>query len=158
MRAMATIEDVLACEDPTDFAIALSNLVFPRYDQEGFASLTPDEQVAYCVDALEREVNNGGFDQFFLNSSGDTVPETLAALEAIGAAQVAAMLREAVSLFPGGEPPRDREERYQRALGAPEATREAWNGLDSRFYDYPDDLTALMRAFVTRNRSGFRPW
>lgn len=155
---MTTIEDVLANEDPTGFAIALSNLVFPRYDRDGFESLTLAERVAYCVDALEREVNNGGFEQFFLNSSGDTVPETLAALEAIGAVRAATLLREAVALFPGGGPPRNRDERYQKALGASDAARQAWIELNSRFYEYPDDLTALMRAFVTRNRSGFRPW
>jgi hypothetical protein len=51
-----TIDDVLKETDNTTFAIALSNLVFPRYDRDGFQALTGPEQVAYCVDALEREV------------------------------------------------------------------------------------------------------
>lgn len=34
---MPTIEDVLARLDPTEFSIALSDLVFGRYDRDGFA-------------------------------------------------------------------------------------------------------------------------
>src|SRR5438045_3506378 len=88
---MATINDVLGLQDQTEFAIALSNLVFPRWNRDGFQALTTAEQVAYCIDALEREVNNGGFEQFFVNSSGDTAAETVAALEGIGASKAATL-------------------------------------------------------------------
>jgi hypothetical protein len=50
----------------------MSNLVFARCEAAGFTALSQAEQTIYCLDALEREVNNGGFSQFFLNSSGDT--------------------------------------------------------------------------------------
>ena len=33
---MASIDEVLAQQDPTTFAIALSDLVFPRCDRDGF--------------------------------------------------------------------------------------------------------------------------
>jgi hypothetical protein len=155
---MTTIDEVLAKDDPTDFSIALSNLVFARWDRDGFAALTPEEQVAYCVDALEREVNNGGFDQFFWNTSGNTAHETLAALKAIGAPKAAAMLEEAIALFPGGRvvPDREARERVLEEMG--EAPREKWFALDGSFYEYPDDLTALMRAYVEKNRAKFRAW
>ena len=155
---MATIDDVLAKEDATEFAIALSDLVFPRYDRDGFAALTPDERVAYCVDALEREVNNGGFDQFFWNSSGDTAHETQAALGEIGAPAAAQLVREAIAAFPGGKVPADRGEREKVLETLPESAREKWGELDGRFYEYPDDLAALMRRYVQAHRAGFRPW
>ena len=158
MARMATIDDVLAKEDGTAFAIALSDLVFPRYDRDGFASLTPAERVAYCVDALEREVNNGGFEQFFWNSSGDTAHETVEALEAIGAGQAAQMVREAMACFPGGAVAASRDNREQALQSIGEAAREKWQALDGRFYEYPDDLTGLMRRYVERNRAGFRGW
>jgi hypothetical protein len=69
---MNAIEAALAKPDNTEFAIAMSDLVFARHNAVGFAAMSQAEQTAYCVDCLEREVNNGGFDQFFANSSGDT--------------------------------------------------------------------------------------
>jgi hypothetical protein len=158
MARMATIDDVLAKQDGTDFSIALSNLVCGRWDRDGFAALTRAEQVAYCVDALEREVANGGFDQFFWNYSGDTAHETLEALQAIGAPQAAALVREAIACFPGGKVPSSREERERLLESMGEAPREKWSQLDDRFHEYPDDLTGLMRAYVRENRANFRPW
>jgi len=155
---VATIDDVLAQEDGTAFAIALSNLVFPRYDRDGYAALTPAERVAYCIDALEREVNNGGFRQFFDNSSGDTALETVAALETIGARQAAALVRRAVAVFPDGAPPRDRDERCLLVERLPETAADEWMALDGEFYGYPDDLTTLLRRYVEAHRDDFRPW
>jgi hypothetical protein len=153
------IDEVLAKEDNTAFAVALSDLVFPRYDRDGFASLTPAEQVALCVDDLDREVNNGGFDQFFWNSSGDHAHETLRALETIGALQAAQIVREAIACFPAAVVPVDRDERTDVVMPKlPQSVRETWSALDGRFYEYPDDLAALMRRYVVANRAGFRDW
>jgi len=155
---MASIDDVLANDDPTSFAIALSDLVFPRWERDGFDELTSAERVAYCVDALEREVNNGGFQQFFWNSSGDTAAETLGALEAIGAAAAAGILRRALAVFPTARPPVAREARIALLEELPAQATATWSTLDDEFYAYPDDLAALLRQFVLAHREGFRSW
>ncbi len=154
---MATIDDVLAIDDPTSFAIALSNLVFPRWDRDGYEALTQPERVAYCVDALEREVNNGGFQQFFANSSGDTASDTLAALEALGAAGAADLVRRAIAVFPNAQPPVDREQRLDLLEQLPGEAADTWSQLDGEFCRYPDDLPALLRQYVGQHRTGFRP-
>jgi hypothetical protein len=154
---MRTIEDVLAIGDPTAFAIALSELVCPRCYADGLHSLTPGERVAFHVDELEREINNGGFAQFFGNASGAHVPETIAALEEIGARRMAALVREALAHFPGGVPPADQAERGTALDGVADDVRAAWTDLDDRFCAYPDDLTALMRRYVEGHRGQFRP-
>lgn len=154
---MSTIEEVLAKRDGTEFAIALSDLVFGRWDRDGFGTLTAAEKVAYCVDALEREVNNGGFEQYFFNSSGDTAVEAESALEAIGAHRAAALLREASAAFPGGVPDRDADRRGVWIANAPDDVRARWNELSAEFQAYPDDITTLMRAYVEGHREGFRP-
>lgn len=153
---MATIEDILAIDDPTSFAIALSDLVFPRWDRDGYEALTPPERVAYCIDALEREVNNGGFQQFFANSSGDTAADTLSALEALGAAATADLLRRAIGVFPDARPPVDREQRIDLLEQLPADAAATWSRLDDEFYRYPDDLPALLRQYVAEHRAGFR--
>ncbi|MBE5922819.1 MAG: DUF4375 domain-containing protein [Lachnospiraceae bacterium] len=42
--------------------------------QRGLASLSEPQRVVYVLDYLEREVNNGGLCQFFVNSSRNTAP------------------------------------------------------------------------------------
>jgi Domain of unknown function (DUF4375) len=154
---MTTIDDVLAIPDATDFAIALSNLVCPRSYSDGVESLTPGERVAFHVDELEREVNNGGFSQFFGNLSGAHVPETIAALEAIGAEQMAALVREAAALLPGGTLPADQAERSSVLEAVSDSVRAAWADLDGRFCAYPEDLASLLRRYVEANQGQFRP-
>jgi hypothetical protein len=111
---MNAIETALAKSDNTEFAIAMSDLVFARHEAVGFAIMSVAEQTVYCVDCLEREVNNGGFDQFFVNSSGDTSLETITALKRVGADHTADLVRRAVLVFPNGHPSPDRNTRLPR--------------------------------------------
>lgn len=152
---MAAVDDALANADDTAFAIAMSNLVFARHEAAGFAALTEAERTVYCLDALEREVNNGGFEQFFFNSSGDTAIETLAALERLGAAHTAGLVRRAVLVFPAGRPAADRDEREKQLAALPENARDAWRALDEAFLEYRDNLVALERTYVVAHRRDF---
>lgn len=97
------------------------------------------------VEALRGEVRNGGFEQYFTNSSGDDVHEVLAALDRIGADITARIVRRACAKFPTGHPARDADERrdqldqlYRRGMFAVE---------DRDFYRRDDDLDALVRAY-----------
>lgn len=153
---MTTIEDVLAIQDAAGFAVALSDLVCPRCYRDGFESLTAAERVVFCVDELEREINNGGFHQFFQNLSGDRVPETIAVLETVGAGEMLALLREAVALFPARMPPRDQLKRGAILEGVSEDVLVAWATLDDKFCSYPEDLTTLVRRYVEQHREEFR--
>ena len=85
----------------------------------------------------QSEVCNGGFHQFFCNSTGVLAPEALEGFRAIGMLKWAALLEKAMSTFGPGYP-RDREVR--RSLLPPAATgqrREQWDpfcDLDDAFY------------------------
>src|ERR1700741_949977 len=104
-------------------------------------------KVQDLIDEFEAEVNNGGFDQYFYNSAGDSTAETIQALEAIGALQMADILRRAAAMFPGATPPKERFARHDVLLELfPKA--EAFEDLDNEFYAYPDDLGALLKKFV----------
>ena len=153
---MSAVDGALAKTDDTAFAIDMSDLVFARWEQAGFAGLSQAEQTVYCLDALEREVNNGGFDQFFFNSSGDTAMETIAALERLGAKHTAALVRRAVAVFPDGQPVADRDAREKQMATLPDSARELWSKLDDEFYEYRDNLAVLERAYVQAHRADFR--
>ncbi len=102
------------------------------------------EEIASLIESLEAEINNGGFDQFFYNSSGDDTAETIQALEAIGAADTSDIVRRAAALFPGSMPPKDRLARQEILLKiSPDA--DAFDELDGEFCGYPDDLADLLK-------------
>ena len=50
--------------------------------EQGYDTLSHAERVVLDVTAVEADVNNGGFHQFFYNDSGDRVKEGIAALHA----------------------------------------------------------------------------
>ena len=104
------------------------------------------DEVVALVEALEAEVNNGGFDQFFFNSPGDRTAETIAALEAIGAVKMARIVRNAAALFPGGMPPKERTNR-QKLLERISAGPIEFHELDNQFYQYPEDLVELLGKY-----------
>ena len=52
---------------------------------ERLSALSPEERTTYAVDAFQREVSNGGFEQYLCNSSGALAGELLDALRAVGA-------------------------------------------------------------------------
>ena len=51
------------------------------------------------IDALESEINNGGFNQYFFNSSGQNCFETLRALKRSGKNKTAEILETAIHLI-----------------------------------------------------------
>ena len=51
------------------------------------------------IDELEMEVNNGGFNQYFINSSGQNCYETLKALKKNGKVKTAKLLESAINLI-----------------------------------------------------------
>ena len=61
------------------------------------ASLTGVERAVLAVEALEREVNNGGYAQFFSNSSSEFSPYIVAALNQIGCPVTATTTQDAIN-------------------------------------------------------------
>ena len=135
--------------------IRMSEAVWAREAAVGVKALSPGERVFLYVWNLEAEVNNGGFEQFYLNSAGDNAIDTPAALREIGAPAAAAIAEAANSVFSPPGPPSDRDARTAalQRLGTP--ATDALNALDARFHEYPDNLAALLTSFVERNREQF---
>jgi Domain of unknown function (DUF4375) len=117
--------------------------------------LTYAQQQFYFVQNLEREVNNGGFAQYFINSSGDFAHETLIALKLIGAIATANLLQTAINEFPNQSVPKDRDERIDFITNLREKTSDVWEKLDQKFFAYEDDLNTLNIEYVRKNRHSF---
>ena len=84
----------------TEMIIELSYGLSDKVHQKGYDSLSEPEKVLNHVYWLELEVNNGGVEQFFVNSSGDYALDTPTALDEIGAHHTAQLVKRAIDIFP----------------------------------------------------------
>jgi hypothetical protein len=152
---MATsIDEILRLENETDTLIRLSEYVNDRIKRDGFTGLQEPAKHFYRIYWLEAEINNGGFDQYFLNI-GEHAQDTVKALEVIGADHTAQLLRDAMSVFPGGLAPTDHDQCQRELLNVGEQREELLNKLDSKFYQYNDPISTLLLAFVKQHKEHF---
>ena len=107
-----------------------------------------------CVRAiweLESQVNNGGFYQYFWNTSAGTIPGIWQALQAIGATSTAGIVNDAIAAV-GTLPWRDDEARRERLEALPDAVRDELEILTQAFFCCPNDRTTLLYQYVSKNR------
>ncbi|MEZ0227857.1 MAG: DMP19 family protein [Planctomycetota bacterium] len=92
---------------------------------------TKGQRALFGIWWTQSEVNNGGFGQYFSNSTAIVAPEALEGFRLVGAKKFAALLDQAMKKFPGGEMPLDREARDE-ALEKIDAAE--FDALNKRFY------------------------
>jgi hypothetical protein len=118
-------------------------------------SLSDPQRIFYCIQNLEREINNGGFKQFYQNSSGDFAHETYYALRVISATKTADIVRSANDQFPGRAVPKDKTERQKLLEQIQDTSDIVWNELDQRFLAHEEDLNAFSMEFIRKNKNFF---
>ena len=150
---MKELEELLEAENIKDSIPDISYFV-AKLCQWGthLEELTEQQKNFYFNRCLEIEVNNGGFWQYFINSSGRYAHQTVETLKLIGADNFAKILREAIDEFPNKTVPQDDEERQEIV----DKNYGAWNKLDYKFYEYPDDLNQLNADYIMQNKEFFR--
>jgi len=125
----------------------------PKAFVRKFRSVNPIAANLYAAHLCQCEVCNGGFHQFFWNSTGILAPEALAAFRAIGMSEWAELLAEAITFF-GDTYPREWAERQDRLDEIPRGRRrEDWDPfyhLDKRFYEFTDRWEEMANAYSDR--------
>lgn len=140
-----------------EILIALSESERTKFGKEEFLLQSESQKVFSSVWALESEVNNGGFSQYFLNSSAETAAFVAKALDAIGAPRTADICRRAVErAFPDGLPATTEEISSAAADFSDELLAEL-DSVDREFFAYPHDLTELLYDYVCRHPDEFGP-
>jgi hypothetical protein len=105
--------------------------------QSAFSSAEVSARTLFAAHWLYSEVCNGGFHQFYWNSTGILAPEAADAYEAIGMPRTAAIIRRSMSWFPPPYP-RERHARLYLLDGYDEAHPKdhgPFRSLDDEFYD-----------------------
>ena len=150
------MEHIWNLTDTNDFVVAMTEHLDNKTQYgEDMSALSEAERIFYITQTLEMEVNNGGFSQFFYNSSGNFSNELVGAFTAIGANATAAICQKAISAF-GRDIPVDRDERL-KMLDELESDEldEIFEECDDAFFAYEDDLNELNYNFVMKNKESF---
>ncbi|WP_379655220.1 DUF4375 domain-containing protein [Pseudoxanthomonas sp. UC19_8] len=117
-------------------------------DDGGIERLSDVEKQYWAVGCLADEVYNGGFDQFFFNSSGEHYEWAVVGLESMGATHSLELLKKAKQiLFGFGSVPVDTWTRRQRVIQMRPDDRRL-DALDGRFCADPDRLSDRCQAFA----------
>ncbi|MFA4869624.1 MAG: DMP19 family protein [Pedobacter sp.] len=150
------LEKLLSSDDVNGSIIELDNYIgeLCSYGDE-MEKLTEQQKQFYYNQCLEREINNGGFNQYFFNSSGNFAYLTVLSLRTIKANTTADILQKAIDQFPNKKVSPDRAERQAILEQIQEVANPTWEELDQKFFDYEDDLNLLNIEFVRQNKDNF---
>jgi len=143
-------------QDKNKQLIALSENPAAQFWKVSYEELTAAEKVFVSIWELESEVNNGGFLQYFFNSSGDNANHCISALESIGALNVAALVKQAISVFGNGGPSANSDIRQPQVENLSAEQKSFLDQFDQKFYKRPDNLTELLFDYVTKHRTEIR--
>jgi hypothetical protein len=108
----------------------------PEVFLKWFYGLTNVQQVLFPTQWLCNEVYNGGFRQYFSNSTALHAPEAIQGFQELGMEDIAALVADAMSIF-GNDYPRDRDVREDFLESRSSETVE-WNPfieMDEDFYE-----------------------
>jgi hypothetical protein len=138
-----------------EILIKLSESEQTKFGKEDFHTQSVPQKVFSSIWAVESEVNNGGFSQYFQNSSAETAPFVVEALSTVGAPRTAQICSRAIACaFPAGLPATP-EAISSAAEGIPDDRLNELEVLDGEFMEYPHSLTDLLFDYVSKHPEEF---
>jgi len=120
-----------------------------KVSRSGEGALNKEERTVLAVRALDREINNGGYDQFFRNSSRKFAPQIVESLTRIGCRRTAKITQRAIKALHSGRVTVSRIEAAMRQQNE-ERDREL-ERCDQSFYRTPQGIPARLYAFIKAN-------
>lgn len=142
------------------FGIAISQIDLRLNKISNFGEnldvLNTSQRLVVIIENLEREINNGGFNQFYYNSSGEYANETVHLLKKVGANRTAEIVEEANREWENGFVPKERTKRRQVLERIEIKTDSVWSKCDTEFLEYEDDISGRLIEFVKNNRQDFK--
>ena len=125
-----------------------------KVSRTGERGLRKQERIVLAVRALDREVNNGGYDQFFRNSSKKFAPEIVRSLTQIGCRRTAKITQKAINALLSGPLTVARIEAAMR--GTNEKRDRELERCDELFYRTPQGIPSRLFAFIKANSRRIR--
>src|SRR5579872_2152357 len=94
-----TVDELLSLEGEyriDSLIVAFHQALDQKWAREGDGSLSVEELMIIAIEALETEVNNGGYEQFFINSSNQYASVIVETLVRIGCHRTAEITQKAI--------------------------------------------------------------
>ncbi|OIQ33068.1 MAG: hypothetical protein BM555_04730 [Crocinitomix sp. MedPE-SWsnd] len=154
------IEHIDSTSDDELIQLVFDNLTTKLEDNyerefEIITSLSEERQTIYAIWLVEAEVNNGGFNQFYVNSSGQFAEIAEMAFKNVNSEKLANLMAKANKIW-------QEENLAERQDGSMESFSESYednplNDLDSEFYDLceSESLFDLQVQFIRNNKEKF---
>lgn len=150
------LEMLLSSDDINSSIIELDNYIRQLCSYGNVMdNLTEQQKQFYYNQCLEREINNGGFSQYFFNSTGDFASVTVQSLRTIRANITADILQTAIDQFPDKIASQNRMERQEILEKIEGVANPIWEELNQKFFAYEDDLNLLNIEFIKQHKDKF---
>jgi hypothetical protein len=119
---------------------------------ESLAPFSQEQRYIFAVIWYIAEVNNGGHDQFYFNSTGIVWKDALAGFRELGIDEAVEIIQESAARM-GGNPSLDRATRQEQL----DTYQPNFDDLDTRFYELEEnvDIDEAMRRYILQHRSAF---
>jgi Domain of unknown function (DUF4375) len=125
-----------------------------KASRRGQRALKQEERIVLAVRALDREVNNGGYQQFFCNSSRMFAPQIVQSLERIGCRRTAKITQRAIAALQVSPVTVARIDAIMQETN--EERDQELDRCDQLFYKTALGIPKGLYAFVKANRSRIR--
>jgi Domain of unknown function (DUF4375) len=134
--------------------LAFEQAINEKAERGGKSSFTDEERIVLAVEALEREVNNGGYHQFFVNSSREFAPTIVGALQRIGCKKTAGITQRAIKALGTSDLT---VEAIETAMAKDDESRLAkLNRCDDSYYNSTEPIAERLFEFVKANKASIR--
>jgi hypothetical protein len=150
-----TTDELIALEGRyriDSIVLAFEQALQAKLDRE---PISDEERLILAVEALEREVNNGGYHQFLVNSSSEYADVIVEALRRIDCPRTAAITEQALAAiqFTAGMPPADIAE---FVMDRYDDFAEVLGKCDERYYGGDEPIADRLFQWIKHNRAKIR--
>jgi hypothetical protein len=152
-----TLEELLSLEGKTrtDFLVmACEDAIQQKIVRVGKENLTQAEITVVAVEALEREVNNGGYDQFFVNSSRNFVWTIVDSLKRIGCEKTARITDQAIAALGITDLTPEAIEKVMAKESI--KRRKKFNQCNDAYYQSGESIEDGIFGFIKANKAGIK--
>jgi HEAT repeat protein len=130
--------------------------IWDKNQNSGYGSLTQKQRNWMSVEQLNAEVNNGGFAQYFVNSSGDQWMDALTGLEAMGSKEMLPILQGTIAKFGKEKPSTVHQQRQEQLARLMRDNDNLFEQLDNRYYSSSELVEVMQARYAVNNAEDFR--
>jgi len=151
-----TVDQLLSLEGAyriDSLVLIFEEALLKKSFRDGDLSVSDEERVILAVEALEREVNNGGYSLFFENSTREFAPFIVRALVRIGCPKTAEITQRAIDAL---HLPILNVEAIEAAMAADKVSEDDLNECDQSYYEGTEDIAGQLFSFIKKNKNSIK--